>query len=221
MGDGKILSLGTSTYTAERGAEVERLVLAGRPMREIATILGVAYATLMKWRRDNPGFAQRLKVARDRAIIAGQRTSKGPGLGMPRTKRAEDAILEHIRRGLSRVRAAALAGIPSTSFERWLEDEDFGLRVAQAEALWEREMLVELSTAGPQWTRIMTHLERRLPDTYARRFEMPWKERQQMAAKMGGALAEAVAQGLSEAGLTADQQEAVRRKLVRAIEVSA
>lgn len=83
------------------------------------------------------------------------------------------AILEELRNGVTRARAAALAGISRGTFYNWFnDDESFAIGVEQAEAEVERDMVgrvLNAARSGPQyWPAAMTYLERRHPEQWSR-----------------------------------------------------
>jgi hypothetical protein len=83
----------------------------------------------------------------------------------------EEHILRALAEGNARWPAAALAGISGTSLSRWMaEDEDFALRVQQAEAMAIQDHLEVIKQAADSgtWQAAAWWLERRHPDQWGR-----------------------------------------------------
>ena len=83
-------------------------------------------------------------------------------------------ILAHVRTGSSRRHAAALAGVPFSTFYDWLEERKFAADVTAAEAEFERLAVERIDAAARRgsWRAQLALLERRLP--------AEWQERQRV-----------------------------------------
>jgi len=92
-------------------------------------------------------------------------------------------IVAHVAAGSSRRDAAALAGVPFSTFYEWMEYTKFAERLAAAEAEFERIAVERISRAAGQgsWKAALVLLERRLPNE--------WQQRSTLAVhEMGGDL---------------------------------
>lgn len=216
-GEDKVIQL--RRYTSELASQIVQMAREGKPLRAIASEIGLSYEAIMVWQRKHAAFRSALRQARQEAITAGRRSARGPGT-QPKTEQKVATLLASLEGGCSRSHAAALAGINAQTFERWvLTDPAFEQSVLSAEATCQRQALAVVSAAASkQWQAAAWMLERRFPETYARRFEVSYPERVRMAARIGGELADSLVKALGEVELDPEQQEAVRRKLAEALE---
>jgi len=222
---GKIVPLrsgGRVRYTPQLADQIVGLAQAGKSMRQIAAELGIAYRTLYLWQTEVPAFAERMRLARKQAAGSGLRPGFGPGVSS-RSDEREAIILEALEGGAGRAHAAAAAGVHPGTLEGWIEqDQELELRVVAAESRCQQTHLAIVRAAGAKtWQAAAWMLERRFPELYARRFELPYQERMKIAKKMGGDLADLLVKGLAEADLPQEQQELVRAKMVEALERAA
>ena len=99
------------------------------------------------------------------------------GLGAPskRTPAREAVILDAIRRGMSRTKAAALAGVGHDQVRRWADAEPtFAAKLAMAEAQCQDRLLKIIDDVADQrlpttWQAAAWKLERRWPDEYGQK----------------------------------------------------
>lgn len=208
-------------YSDQLAATVVGLVRDGLSIRATCAKLGLSRSTVTDWLVSHPDFAEQVRVAREEAIEARRRLAKGPGT-RPQTPERVEAVITALVGGASQSAAAAAAGVHIQTLERWIEaDADFRLLIEGAEAKCQERALDQIRAAAEEprfWTAAAWLLERRWPQVFARRFEIPYAERVRTAAKLGSGLADALVKGLSEAGLEPDQQERVRRLLAEELD---
>ena len=220
----KILPIG-GKFSPELVNRAVELTAAGLGFAAVAEQTGISQNALARWMRMYPDVRERITAARHAATKAGLKSAKGRG-GV-RSSVREAAILEALERGCTREHAAAAAGVAPSRLLAWMDEPQFELAVLAAESKLQEQMLAIIRShatgettakAGGAWTAAAWVLERRFQHAYAIKREVPYAERMRAAAKTGASLADLVVRGLSESGLTAEQQDAVRAKFMEAVE---
>lgn len=208
-------------YTPEKATQILVLLREGWTDERLAREGVVSRATISKWRKEHPEFAQASRDAKQAAIDRKARSARGNrGPNAVRDENVDAALCDALREGASRTAAAAAAGLHPDTLHRWIEqDPEFELLLLKAEQSCQREALDRLREAGPaEWQKWAWLLERRYGDTFARKTEVSHTERVRTATKIGSELADAVIQSLAEAGLDAETQERLRKTLAERVE---
>jgi len=84
------------------------------------------------------------------------------------------AVLAAIEAGSTRRAAAALSGVPLSTFYRFMEGTSFADAVSRAEGTFERNMITRIvgAAAHGSWQAAAWLLERRLPNDWRQRTEL-------------------------------------------------
>lgn len=214
---GKIVSLNS-------GPVLEQL-RSGKTIGEVAKSLGISTNTFRSWTQNDPEFGEMAAAAVEEAKAAGLRRKGGrPRRGerqpVVRKERVdEELILVALSVGHPRDHAAALAGVSGLQLDRWLgEDPGLAMRVERAEAALQTKMLEAIHKASEHnWTAAAWVLERRFPETYAKRAEVSRTERIRTASTIGSEVASVVLDALAQSGLPPADQQSIRERLAGAV----
>lgn len=88
--------------------------------------------------------------------------------GRPSRTAKRALIVAHVEAGSSRRAAAALAGVPFSTFYEWLEESRFADTLSAAEGTFEQRAVARIERAAGQgsWRAALALLERRLPNEW-------------------------------------------------------
>lgn len=195
---------GRQRYSVQTGEQIVLWLGQGLSLREVGRRLNVPIATIRYW------------------VKRHQLDLKAKGGEFPRPSPSQLAVLRQtLGLGATRLGAAAKAGMHPAAFEHWLEaDPEFQLLVSKSEQSCEEKALRTIQRiAEEQWLPAAWLLERRFG--YVKVPEVSLSEKQKLAQRIGTQLAASLALGLGEIGLSAEQQERMRKQLAQELEKAA